>query len=572
MLTCDRMALLRMLPTAWIASLYAAILLVFLVFFLNPGLPIRLGVVAMLIPLALTLSLAGALAWPLGYRFLRVFASRKLRVRWFTFRYLLGFAGANLLVVSAVYWYNADLLEAVIPAAIGTRLRACASLLTLASIAFLATSLLRKWPGRFAAQAICGGAGVLLPCALLGLRGVASVPAPSPYTPELVSPPADAPRLLVMGIEGATLDQILPMVAQGKLPSLAKLLQQGAHGRLASFRPCGSSATWESLLTGKLPFKHRLLDTFRYDLPFGVAEIRLAPRGLFFRHLAPLAGWSVTEQSFAEARALTWIQILDRLDYPSRLIVGATPAAAGGHGDGMSLDRFLNPDVPTPPETRELREELSRALQEDRAVADAALAAWRDPEVRGLAFLLPGLDRISHRFLKFAMPASFGDVPRPEVEKYGRVLEGYYRFLDEWIGRFLSVGADIARLHPEWEPALMLVVSPHGIEPLPLGRRLLLALEGDRFESGYHDRAPDGLLMMAGPGVAHGKPLGKASVLDVTPTLLYYLRLPVGKDMDGHPLTRVFQDASLSGKPLLLIPSYERSRVSEPPAPSAASP
>lgn len=560
------MALLRMLPTAWIASLYAALVLVLLVFFLNPALPIWLLLIATLLPMALWVSLAGALIWPLGYRFLRVFARRRLRVRWFSFRYLLGFAGANLFVVAGLYWYNADLLEAVIPENIVLRLRGAAALLTASSLAFLATALLRKWRGRFVAQAVCGGAGALLPLLLLGARGVASVPQSETYTPELVAPPSDAPRLLVMGIEGATLDQILPLVAQGKLPSLGKLLQQGAHGRLASFRPCVSSATWESLLTGKLPFKHRLLDTFRYALPLGAGEIRLAPRGFFFHRLARISGFSIQEQSFSEARALTWIQILDRLGYPSSLIAATDSAAAGG--DEVALDRFMNPDVPTPPETRPLREELRRALREDTAVGEAALAAWRDPRVRALAFLLPGLDRVSHRFLRFAMPASFGDVPRAEVEKYGQVLESYYRYLDEWIGRFLAVTAAA----DSEAPTLTLVVSPHGIEPLPLGRRLLLALEGDRFESGYHDHAPDGLMMIAGPGVAHGKPLGKASVLDVTPTLLYYLRLPVGKDMDGHPLTRLFQDASLAGKPLLLIPSYERSRVSARPHRTAASP
>jgi len=105
------------------------------------------------------------------------------------------------------------------------------------------------------------------------------------------------------------------------------------------------------------------------------------------------------------------------------------------------------------------------------------------------------------------------------------------------------------------------VVSPHGIEPMPLGRRLGSWLEGNRLESGYHDRGPDGMILAAGPGIRHGTPLGKASVLDVMPTLLYLHELPMGMDMDGHALTSLFDEEFTSENPILLIPSYEASRV-----------
>jgi predicted AlkP superfamily phosphohydrolase/phosphomutase len=175
---------------------------------------------------------------------------------------------------------------------------------------------------------------------------------------------------------------------------------------------------------------------------------------------------------------------------------------------------------------------------------------------------LPGLDRVSHQFLRYAMPASFGDVPADELEKYGAVLERYYRFLDDWIGRFLS-----PYLSPDGageSGILAMIVSPHGIEPVALPGRLLLWLQGDRLQSGTHDRAPDGMIVAAGSGVSHGKPLGKASILDVTPTLLYELRLAIGMDMDGQPLTRLFEEATNSRRPVLLIPSYEGSRISGP--------
>jgi hypothetical protein len=100
---------------------------------------------------------------------------------------------------------------------------------------------------------------------------------------------------------------------------------------------------------------------------------------------------------------------------------------------------------------------------------------------------------------------------------------------------------------------------------MPLGRRFLAWLEGRRFDSGYHTRGPDGILLAAGPGIRHGTPLGKASVVDLVPTLLYYYRLPIGEDMDGHVLTRLFDPAFTSENPILLIPSYEPRRQDSSP-------
>ena len=44
------------------------------------------------------------------------------------------------------------------------------------------------------------------------------------------------PRVLVVGWDGATWDVLRPLLAQGRLPHLARLLDRGAHGVLAHQR------------------------------------------------------------------------------------------------------------------------------------------------------------------------------------------------------------------------------------------------------------------------------------------------------------------------------------------------
>jgi predicted AlkP superfamily phosphohydrolase/phosphomutase len=67
-------------------------------------------------------------------------------------------------------------------------------------------------------------------------------------------------RLLIIGLDGATLDLIAPWMEEGKLPTLAGLIDQGAHGELASTIPPMSAQAWTSFMTGYNIGKHGLVD------------------------------------------------------------------------------------------------------------------------------------------------------------------------------------------------------------------------------------------------------------------------------------------------------------------------
>jgi hypothetical protein len=73
--------------------------------------------------------------------------------------------------------------------------------------------------------------------------------------------------------------------------------------------------------------------------------------------------------------------------------------------------------------------------------------------------------------------------------------------------------------------------------------------------SGVHHS--DGIVLLAGPGVTPGRQMSSASILDVAPTILYALGLPIGKDMDGHLLTEAFDDVFLIERPVEYIDTWE---------------
>jgi predicted AlkP superfamily phosphohydrolase/phosphomutase len=159
------------------------------------------------------------------------------------------------------------------------------------------------------------------------------------------------------------------------------------------------------------------------------------------------------------------------------------------------------------------------------------------------------LDAIGHYFLRFAVPSEFGDVTDEERRRLGTVLERHYEAIDEAIGRTMAI------LGPD---DLLIVVSGYGMEPLGFGKRLIERLIGDPGISGTHEAAPDGFLMAYGASVARGRLQERASVVDVVPTILYFLGLPMGRDMDGYARTDLFQRSFTEPRPVTYIPTYDR--------------
>jgi predicted AlkP superfamily phosphohydrolase/phosphomutase len=66
------------------------------------------------------------------------------------------------------------------------------------------------------------------------------------------------PKVLIIGLDGATFDLIRPWAAAGKLPTFKRLLHEGVHGELTSTIPPVTAPAWSSFMTGKNPGKHGL--------------------------------------------------------------------------------------------------------------------------------------------------------------------------------------------------------------------------------------------------------------------------------------------------------------------------
>lgn len=98
-----------------------------------------------------------------------------------------------------------------------------------------------------------------------------------------------ARRVLVLALDGTTLDLIGPGLDDGSLPHLAALRAEGASGRLRSIVPPVTAPAWCSFMTGKNPGKHGVFEFFLRE-PGRFEEVPVSARARAGRTLWEILG------------------------------------------------------------------------------------------------------------------------------------------------------------------------------------------------------------------------------------------------------------------------------------------
>lgn len=75
--------------------------------------------------------------------------------------------------------------------------------------------------------------------------------------------------MVVIGLDGATLELIEPWAKESLLPNLAQIMAEGAYGELRSTIPAVTAPAWTSFATGKNPGKHSIYDFVTLDAGTG---------------------------------------------------------------------------------------------------------------------------------------------------------------------------------------------------------------------------------------------------------------------------------------------------------------
>lgn len=273
---------------------------------------------------------------------------------------------------------------------------------------------------------------------------------------------APAPRrLLLLGIDAATMTVMEPMVARGELPTFARFFREGAHGRLRTIEPTLSVVIWTSILTGASPAEHGIhgwMSESGEQMAFSSDRIQRPPlwRILSAAHQRSLfvnfwASWPSEEVEGGMVSNRMRFRGLPYRAFPNDLMV--------------VLDRV--PEPAAKPATPVPGDDLAdkRFYQEDRYALDLAAEAMGRVAPRVLAIYLRGLDVAQHSYWHTVDPTAL----RLDSALSDRpIVAEYYRFLDRELAQLL------ARMH---DPTVV-VVSDHGTEAL---REVPAQVEGLRF-------------------------------------------------------------------------------------------
>ncbi|MGD2175389.1 MAG: alkaline phosphatase family protein, partial [Candidatus Brocadiaceae bacterium] len=280
-------------------------------------------------------------------------------------------------------------------------------------------------------------------------------------------------NVLVIGLDSATLDLVRPWAAEGILPNLASLLEEGAVGPLRSTLPPLSPAAWSTFATGVGPGQHGILDFQQfeptsYDVRFVNASDR---RGLPFWEAAGaqgVRGGVLNVPVTYPPRGYNGFIVSGMLT-PRRSPAMASPSSVFRDLMEASPEYAIDVDLADRGARGAARRFVERSTAVLRARRDAALGLYRKHRPPLFCVVFTTADRISHYFWRHYEAVEAGRARNEEEELLGRSLQAAYRELDE------AVGALTHEAGPETD---VLVLSDHGAGPLRRGLNLYAVLEG----------------------------------------------------------------------------------------------
>lgn len=572
-----------MLTNSFAAAALAAAYVVVLVLLLNPSLPASLRSL-----LTLARAIGGfyviacaAIAYALLLGRL-IFGRGRFSPAWVSVTVLAWLATVAAAAGAVVFWVNIRTFSLVLEAQTVTALTQGVIVLTAASMLFLIIALLQRYGGSRRLWAtwliVFAVASVSMPVVLRG-GGLPDPPAVRPVAAVRDVAATASSRVTVIAVEGGSFELIAAAAAEGRLPNFGRLLDAGATMHLATLHPTSAEAVWAAIATGKLPQKNgiRSAAIYRFAPEPGRAPVQLLPDFCFASALLRLGRLVEERQTSASLQATPLWTALNRAGITTGLVnvpLTQPPPAIDGYVVSDAYGRPSSPDTETIAPAAllpEVQRAAAAAAASHYAPLDSVMASMAERHraaaradraylgiQRELAQAHPtqvsivryeSSDIIGHYFLRYARPSSFGDVTDDERRRLGGVLEAHYALIDEAIGRAL---ADLD------SDDLLIVMSGFGMEPLGPGKRILERVIGDPEVSGTHEAAPDGFLIAYGGPVARATLLNRASLVDVAPTLLYFLGLPIGRDMDGFARVDLFQPGFTGERPITFIPTYDR--------------
>lgn len=248
-------------------------------------------------------------------------------------------------------------------------------------------------------------------------------------------------RTLVVGLDGATFDLIKPWAAEGHLPALRHLMEQGAHASLESTIPPMTAPAWTSFATGTNPGQHRLFDWIVRD-----------PGSYHFSPITALDGTAPTIYTLLSQAGRRVCALNIPMTYPPIPVNGVMIAGmpAPSLNRSITYPEGLYEEVLQQVGDYILYPDPGQAYSEN-GVEDFLRRLYRCTELRIKTFdyllqrepwdfammVFNGTDTISHALWKYMDQDHPLHDPRL-YPKFGNAIRDFYKYIDAYLARVIE--------------------------------------------------------------------------------------------------------------------------------------
>lgn len=356
------------------------------------------------------------------------------------------------------------------------------------------------------------------------------------------------PRVLLVGWDAADWEHISPLIDRGLLPTLASLVNGGTMGNLSTLQPVISPMLWNSIATGKQPFKHGIYGFIEPDPNTGYRPYSSCSRKV-------KAIWNILSQSGFRCNVVDWWA-----SHPAEKINGCVVSNAFHSIKHDAAKGWSIPKGTIHPEDRAHRYASNRVFPQEIGpeqilpfIPDAAKINQDDDNrlssfVGTLAETLSthaistavlehepwdfaavyytAIDHFAHSFMLYH-PPRLPWVPQADYEVFKNVMTAVYQFSDMTLKRLLDLaGPDTT----------VILCSDHGFQSRE--HRPMRVPNEPAGPAYWHRRY--GVFLAHGPNIKPDERVIGGTLLDITPTILSIFGLPIAHDMDGRVLSEIF--------------------------------
>lgn len=263
-------------------------------------------------------------------------------------------------------------------------------------------------------------------------------------------------RVLVIGLDGATLDLIKPWMKEGKLPNLTELVERGTSGELESTVPPVSIPAWISFATGKNPGKLGVYDLIKrktgsyFVQPWNPGSLRgktvwniLNDNGIRTGIVNVPGTYPPRKVDGCMITGMFTPSGRSNFTYPKEL-KSELSRVVGGYELDVDYWRYFDEDI--------FLREVYRVTEKREKAAEYLI---KNLDTQFFMVVFTSLDRIQHVMWKH-MDANHPQHDLEKAKRYSNMIKSYWERLDSAVGKLLKVFGD---------GGTVIVMSDHGFGP-----------------------------------------------------------------------------------------------------------